>query len=67
MSCIPMTPERRRETDRFLIWQVRRAEIRVVLAEENLCEAQQALLEGKDPLEDLILQHQQSQKDRKAT
>lgn len=58
MSCIPMTPERRRSVDRYLLCKVRAAEIGVVLAEEKLGEAQQALHAGRDPLEDLILQHQ---------
>ncbi len=58
MSCVPMTPERRLETDRFLVRQVRRAEIEIALAQDRLEAARQALLEGKDPLEDLILQHQ---------
>jgi len=59
MSCIQMTEERRRSIDRFLIRQVRRREIEVVLAEEKLREAKIALAEGKGPLEELIIQHQE--------
>ena len=58
MSCIPMSPERRKSVDRYLLCKLRAAQIGVVLAEDKLREAQQALRVGKDPLEDLILQHQ---------